>query len=105
MNIYQGDQIIIAVTLTDENGNVITDASEVAISLGNITRTTSDAEYPVTWDDENDCWLFALPQEDTASLPSGMMRMQARVKFEDGTIGNAYVATVFILPSLNTEVM
>lgn len=53
MTIFQGDQIMIALTLTDDQGDPITgnDAEEVVITLGSITRKTSD-DNPVYYDGE-----------------------------------------------------
>lgn len=107
MNIYQGDQNVIGVKLKDDTEAVITpeDVSEVIITLGNLSRRTTDDEDPVTYDSEREAWLFSVKQEDTLAMTMGIHRLSARVEFDDGTIGNANVAVVFILPSGNTEVM
>lgn len=106
MTIFQGDQIMIALTLTDDQGNPITgnDAEEVVITLGSITRKTSD-DNPVYYDGELEAWMVPIYQTETSALPAGMARMQARVKFDDGAIGSATVATVFVLPAQNAEVL
>lgn len=107
MTIMQGDQTAIAVKLTDEAGGEIipNDVSDVVITLGAVTRHTTDETYPVQYDPILTAWIFAVTQEDTLAFRAGVFKLSARVLFTDGAVGGANVATVFVLPSQNTEVL
>lgn len=106
MNIYQGDQVLIAIKLKDTTGTVITDddVSKVVVSLGDVIHSTEDTEDPVAFDSDTDAWMFTLSQEDTLAMQMCIKALQAEVTFDDGSIGNATVAKVFILPSDKKEV-
>ena len=107
MSIMQGDQVVIAILLEDEEGNPITpeDVSEVVITLGEVSRKMTDEEYPVTYDAEEAVWLFTVTQADTLGMVMGITSLEARVKFVNGSVGGASVGGVFILPSNNKEVL
>ena len=107
MTIIQGDQVTIAVQLTDEADNIITpdDVDGVVLTLGTVSRRSWDEEYPVEYDQLLRSWLLAVTQEDSFALRAGVAKMSARVVFLDGGIGGANVATVFVLPAQNREVL
>ena len=99
MQIMQGDQYTIGVIIKDDAGNVISEADEVMITLGNISRGISDGVHY-----DNGEWIFPVTQADTFSLPE-VSKLQVRVKFSDGAVGGASVGTVFVVPSANKEVL
>ena len=101
MNLYQGDQVIIGLTLKDDEGNFITpeDVQEVAVGIGTFSRKSTDAEYPVTYDAENKTWLFQVTEADSFGLVMGVHSLSARVKFTNESIGSANAEPVFVLPA------
>ena len=100
MTITQGDQYPIGVRLEDENGESITDAdvSCVTISLGDIVHKSTDETLPVTYDAEEELWIFDVTQAETLGLVMGVHQLSAEVVFIDGSITNASVAAVYTLP-------
>ena len=107
MIIMQGDQVNIGVALSDTLGQIITpdDAATVEITLGALTRSTADAEYPVTWDPDELAWLFTATQSDTFAMDVGIRDLQVRVKFTDDTVGGAFVDHVYVKESQSKEVL
>lgn len=105
MTIMQGDQLIIALSLTNDDGDIITDygVEEVVVTIGTIEVKMSDGD--VAYDSEEEVWMIPIYQEASLAQAAGMERMQVRVKFTDGSVCGANVATVFILPARNTEVL
>lgn len=105
MTIMQGDQVVVALTLTNDDGDTITDygVEEVVVTIGSIEVKMTDGD--VEYDSENEVWTFPITQEASLAQAAGMERMQVRVKFTDGSVCGANVATVFILPAKNTEVL
>ena len=97
MEIMQGDQYTIGVVLKDDEGHAITEAEEVIITLGNISRGTSDGVFY-----DGSAWILPLTQADTFTLPV-VSRLQVRVKFSDGSVGGAKIGTVFVIPSAHKE--
>lgn len=100
LTIIQGDQIPIGVRLEDEDGESITPSavSEVTISLGHAVHKMTDEENPVTYDAEEELWMFRITQEETLALTMGVHALAAEVAFADETIDNATVAAVYVLP-------
>lgn len=105
MTIMQGDQVVVALTLTNDDGDTITDygVEEVVVTIGSIEVKMTDGN--VSYDAEGEVWVFPITQEASLAQAAGMERMQVRVKFTDGSVCGANVATVFILPAKNTEVL
>lgn len=105
MTIMQGDQVLVALTLTNDEGDIITDygVEEVVVTIGSIEVKMTDGD--VAYDSEEEVWMFPILQEQSLAQAAGMERMQVRVKFSDGSVCGANVATVFILPAKNTEVL
>lgn len=105
MTIMQGDQVLVALTLTNDDGDIITDygVDEVVVTIGTIEVKMTDGN--VSYDAEGEVWMFQITQEASLAQAAGMERMQVRVKFTDGSVCGANVATVFILPAKNTEVL
>lgn len=99
MEIMRGDQYTVGVVIKDDGGNIITEAEEVIITLGNISRGFADGVHL-----EDDAWILPLTQADTFGLPA-VSRLQVRVKFENGAVGGAHVGVVFVIPSENKEVI
>ena len=58
----------------------------------------------LAFDSETDAWMFTLSQADTLAMQMCIKALQVEVTFDDGSIGNATVAKVFILPSDKKEV-
>lgn len=107
LTIMQGDQIPIGIRLEDDAGESIpdTDVAEVVITLGNKSRKMTDEVLPVTYDAEEELWIFMVTQEDTFALDMGVHSLEARVEFGDGNTDGAHVAAVYVLPSGNKEVL
>lgn len=105
MTITQGEQFIIAIKLKDDTEATITtdDVTEVAITLGSVTKKSTDTESPVTYDANDEAWLFPASMEDTLGMEMGVHSLSARVNFTDGTIGKARVDRVFVLPTDEVE--
>lgn len=105
MTIMQGDQVLVALTLTNDEGDIITDygVEEVVITIGSIEVKMSDGD--VAYDSEGEVWNFLIYQEASLAQRAGAERMQVRVKFSDGSVGGANVTTVYILPAKNKEVL
>ena len=107
MTLTQGYQGLIGIRLEDEEGQSIPDSAvrDVVITLGPTTRKMTDEENPVTYDAEEELWMFAVLQEDTLALDMGVYQLSAKVCFTDDNIVPADIAAVYVLPTNNKEVV
>lgn len=96
MKIMQGDSYNIAITLTDDDGEEITSADEVSVTLGKLTKT-------VTYSEGDAAWLFPLSQDETFALDF-LCGMEVRVKTGTNVVG-ASLGNVYVIPSTSTEVL
>ena len=100
MRIKQGDAYDIEIVLTDGDGTEVTPAmvSEVEVMLGKLRKT-----YPgdLTYDG---VWIFPLTQEDTLKI-KGIYGLEARVRFNDGTVVGAGLGVVAVMPSKSRKVL
>ena len=101
MTLMQGDQVPIGIRLEDDNGDPITDSavSEVAVTLGEVTRKSTDEILPVTYDANEELWMFAVTEADSLGLTMGVHELSARVWFPNGISEGATIAAVYVLPS------
>lgn len=84
MELMQGDQLEIAIQITDSTtGAYLTNAdlSDVEISIGKITKNISSGVHFVADDNE---WRFPLLQSETFML-NNSVPVQVRIKSLDGT--------------------
>ena len=103
MQMMRGDAYEIALTLTDEESQAITDAdvTDVEIVLGGIRKTYANGD--VTFSDGK--WIFPISQEETLNGLPSVSGLQVRVKYTLGDVVGATVGNVYVLPSSSNEVL
>lgn len=95
MKITQGDAYYIAVTLTDDDDEPITEGT-VYVTLGSLTKE-------VTYSAEDEAWLFPLSQEESFALDF-LCGLEARL-VSGTTVVNAVIGNVYVIPTENKEVV
>lgn len=95
MKIMQGDAYCIAVTLTDDDDEPITDGT-VYVTLGSLTKQ-------VTYSAEEEAWLFPLSQEESFALDF-LCGLEARL-VNGTTVVNAVIGNVYVISTENKEVV
>lgn len=101
ISIMQGDSYQKPFTLRTLDGTLITPEMVTALilSIGNLSR-----QYPgdITYADGK--WLFPLSQAQTFGM-KGMLPVQARVLFQDGSVFGGNGAPVPVLPAVNRGIL
>lgn len=101
ISIMQGDSYQKPFTLRTLDGTLITPemVTALVLSIGNLSR-----QYPgdITYADGK--WLFPLSQAQTFGM-KGMLPVQARVLFQDGSVFGGNGAPVSVLPSVNRGIL
>lgn len=101
ISIMQGDSYPKPFTLRTLDGTLITPemVTALVLSIGNLSR-----QYPgdITYADGK--WLFPLSQAQTFGM-KGMLPVQARVLFQDGSVFGGNGAPVPVLPAVNRGIL
>ena len=101
ISIMQGDSYQKPFTLRTLDGMLITPemVTALVLSIGNLSR-----QYPgdITYADGK--WLFPLSQAQTFGM-KGMLPVQARVLFQDGSVFGGNGAPVSVLPAVNRGIL
>ena len=101
ISIMQGDSYQKPFTLRTLDGTLITPemVTALVLSIGNLSR-----QYPgdITYADGK--WLFPLSQAQTFGM-KGMLPVQARVLFKDGSVFGGNGAPVPVLPAVNRGIL
>ena len=97
LEMMQGDAYIIGIVIKDDEGNEITDADKVEVSLGGLSKI---AEY----DSVEEVWAFPVTQSETFTF-GYVEGLQVRVVMDGEVVGNANVATVYVFPANSREVL
>ena len=101
ISIMQGDSYQKPFTLRTLDGTLITPemVTALVLSIGNLSR-----QYPgdITYADGK--WLFPLSQAQTFGM-KGMLPVQARVLFQDGSVFGGNGAPVSVLPAVNRGIL
>lgn len=101
ISIMQGDSYQKPFTLRTLDGTLITPemVTALVLSIGNLSR-----QYPgdITYADGK--WLFPLSQAQTFGM-KGMLPVQARVLFQDGSVFGGNGAPVPVLPAVNRGIL
>lgn len=101
ISIMQGDSYQKPFTLRTLDGTLITPemVTALVLSIGNLSR-----QYPgdITYSDGK--WLFPLSQAQTFGM-KGMLPVQARVLFQDGSVFGGNGAPVPVLPAVNRGIL
>ncbi len=100
--IMQGDQYDIRFTISDTDGNEITEAdvSAVEFVVGCIKKKyPGDIKYRDNW------WMFLLTQEDSMKLEYRIQHAQVRVKFKSGEVIGKQIGPLKVLESVSKEVL
>ena len=101
ISIMQGDSYQKPFTLRTLDGTLITPemVTALVLSIGNLSR-----QYPgdITYADGK--WLFPLSQAQTFGM-HGMLPVQARVLFQDGSVFGGNGAPVPVLPAVNHGIL
>lgn len=101
ISIMQGDSYQKPFTLRTLDGTLITPemVTALVLSIGNLSR-----QYPgdITYADGK--WLFPLSQAQTFGM-HGMLPVQARVLFQDGSVFGGNGAPVSVLPAVNRGIL
>lgn len=101
ISIMQGDSYPKPFTLRTLDGTLITPemVTALVLSIGNLSR-----QYPgdITYADGK--WLFPLSQAQTFGM-HGMLPVQARVLFQDGSVFGGNGAPVSVLPAVNRGIL
>lgn len=101
ISIMQGDSYQKPFTLRTLDGTLITPemVTALVLSIGNLSR-----QYPgdITYADGK--WLFPLSQAQTFGM-NGMLPVQARVLFQDGSVFGGNGAPVSVLPAVNRGIL
>lgn len=101
ISIMQGDSYQKPFTLRTLDGTLITPemVTALVLSIGNLSR-----QYPgdITYADGK--WLFPLSQAQTFGM-KGMLPVQARVLFQDGSVFGGNGAPAPVLPAVNRGIL
>lgn len=101
ISIMQGDSYQKPFTLRTLDGTLITPemVTALVLSIGNLSR-----QYPgdITYADGK--WLFPLSQAQTFGM-KGILPIQARVLFQDGSVFGGNGAPVSVLPAVNRGIL
>lgn len=101
ISIMQGDSYQKPFTLRTLDGTLITPemVTVLVLSIGNLSR-----QYPgdITYADGK--WLFPLSQAQTFGM-KGMLPVQARVLFQDGSVFGGNGVPVSVLPAVNRGIL
>lgn len=101
ISIMQGDSYQKPFTLRTLDGTLITPemVTALVLSIGNLSR-----QYPgdITYVDGK--WLFPLSQAQTFGM-KGMLPVQARVLFQDGSVFGGNGVPVSVLPAVNRGIL
>lgn len=95
MKIMQGDAYYIAITLTDDDDEPITDGT-VYVTLGSLTKE-------VTYSAEDEAWLFPLTQAESFALDF-LCGLEARL-VNGATAVGAVIGNVYVISTENKEVV
>lgn len=95
MMIMQGDAYYIAITLTDDDDEPITDGN-VYVTLGTLIKK-------VAYSEEEEAWLFPLSQEESFALDF-LCGLEARL-VNGATAVGAVIGNVYVIPTENKEVV
>lgn len=101
--VTQGDEFKIKIQLY-MNDALLSDLSGISLiefSVDNLTKSYPDE---VTYDEENQYFLFPLTQKDTFKMKNAV-NYQARVKFEDGTVLGTPIYQGNIRDSISKDVI
>lgn len=104
MGIKQGDQYLIPISITSDGEPLdIENVEIVEIALGNLIK-----KYPteISYDSEEEIFMFPVLQTETFAFRSGLIKMDVRVKFTNGTvIGLPQIQTIPVPSALSGEVL
>lgn len=97
MNIMQGDEYDVYLTLTDADGETITTegVADVEVVLGGLSFSLSD--NTIAFDSEKGAWVFRLMETETQEM-TGVLSFEVHVTFDnDDRVGTrlplVYVTT------------
>ena len=103
MNIMQGDEYDVYLTLTDADGETISTegVADVEVGMGGVVFKYS--ANTLSYDSEKGAWVFRLTEETTATF-KGVLTFQVKVTFDnDDIVGTrlplVYVTTQMARPS------
>lgn len=100
MNIMQGDEYDVYLTLTDADGETITTegVADVEVGLGGMFFSLS--ENTISYDAEKGAWVFRLSEENTTEM-SGVLSFQVRVTFDNDDIVGTRLPLVYVTTKMN----
>ena len=105
ITIMQGDEYDIHLTLTDLDGEAITEqgVSLIEVSLGD--QFWSTADNSVTYDSEKECWVFRLDDEESAEMVGGIAKFQIHVEFDNDDSVGADLPFAFVIKKVQRPVI
>ena len=100
MNIMQGDEYDVYLTLTDADGETITTegVADVEVGLGGMFFSLS--ENTISYDAEKGAWVFRLSEENTTEM-RGVLSFQVRVTFDNDDIVGTRLPLVYVTTKMS----
>lgn len=100
MNIMQGDEYDVFLTLTDADGETITTegVADVEVGLGGMFFSLS--ENTISYDAEKGAWVFRLNEEETEDM-KGVLSFQVRVTFDNDDIVGTRLPLVYVTTKMS----
>ena len=99
MNIMQGDEYDVYLTLKDADGEVITTegVADVEVGLGGVFYSYADST--IDFDTDKGAWVFRLLEDDTEDM-KGVLSFQVRVTFDNDDIVGTRLPLVYVTTSM-----
>lgn len=100
MNIMQGDEYDVFLTLTDADGETITTegVADVEVGLGGLFFCLS--ENTISFDSEKGAWVFRLAEEETEGM-KGVLSFHVRVTFDNDDIVGTRLPLVYVTTKMS----
>lgn len=100
---YRGATYNLKVKIKEKNGNIIDNKiiDTILFMFNDIKKYYPQDGY---YDNENQCYVLYLTQEDTLSL-SKNVKQQIRIKFINGDVAESKIITTSLYPTLSEEVL
>ena len=102
----QGNQFWYGIKLKDKNKEYLNPSivSKIIFNFDDLQKEYNEDSQNVIFDEENNLFKIYLTQEETQQM-QGKVKIDVRVKFKNDEILGTIIREVYILDSLNEEVI
>ena len=103
MNIMQGDEYDVFLTLTDADGALITTegVTDVEVGLGGLFFSLTG--NTLSYNSDRGAWVFRLEEDKTEAM-KGVLSFQVRVTFDNDDIVGTRLPLVYVTTSMQRPV-